>query len=101
MPLPEMSEPTGRGLSATGAARRASPAIRRCLLLFGAAGLAGGRPVDEVESELRRMGRALGEHDVQCAATRSEEHTSELQSHSDLVCRLLLGKKKTGGPKLS
>src|SRR5947207_4671101 len=27
-------------------------------------------------------------------AWRSEEHTSELQSHSDLVCRLLLEKKK-------
>src|SRR5438034_6464851 len=27
-------------------------------------------------------------------AYRSEEHTSELQSHSDLVCRLLLEKKK-------
>src|SRR5438034_892978 len=27
------------------------------------------------------------------AAARSEEHTSELQSHSDLVCRLLLEKK--------
>src|SRR5438034_2204587 len=27
-------------------------------------------------------------------ASRSEEHTSELQSHSDLVCRLLLEKKK-------
>src|SRR5436190_21925293 len=30
-----------------------------------------------------------------CAMPRSEEHTSELQSHSDLVCRLLLEKKKT------
>src|SRR5438132_10680464 len=36
---------------------------------------------------------------VNCAAIpadlleRSEEHTSELQSHSDLVCRLLLEKK--------
>src|SRR5438132_4442896 len=35
---------------------------------------------------------------------RSEEHTSELQSHSDLVCRLLLEKKKrdsgaTGAPE--
>src|SRR5438034_2552905 len=29
--------------------------------------------------------------------SRSEEHTSELQSHSDLVCRLLLEKKKTDG----
>src|SRR5206468_5793392 len=28
------------------------------------------------------------------AKTRSEEHTSELQSRSDLVCRLLLEKKK-------
>src|SRR5436190_16833948 len=28
------------------------------------------------------------------AGQRSEEHTSELQSHSDLVCRLLLEKKK-------
>src|SRR5437667_6459135 len=28
-------------------------------------------------------------------STRSEEHTSELQSHHDLVCRLLLEKKKT------
>src|SRR2546428_10054427 len=29
------------------------------------------------------------------ARMRSEEHTSELQSRSDLVCRLLLEKKKT------
>src|SRR5260221_929300 len=29
---------------------------------------------------------------------RSEEHTSELQSHSDLVCRLLLEKKKKSSP---
>src|SRR5690242_21514142 len=28
------------------------------------------------------------------AAARSEEHTSELQSHVNLVCRLLLEKKK-------
>src|SRR5438034_7958499 len=31
---------------------------------------------------------------VELTAPRSEEHTSELQSHSDLVCRLLLEKKK-------
>src|SRR5438034_8583192 len=30
---------------------------------------------------------------------RSEEHTSELQSHSDLVCRLLLEKKKNKNNK--
>src|SRR2546428_12069561 len=32
--------------------------------------------------------------EVDIAPTRSEEHTSELQSRSDLVCRLLLEKKK-------
>src|SRR5438874_5106127 len=31
--------------------------------------------------------------------TRSEEHTSELQSRRDLVCRLLLEKKKTKNNK--
>src|SRR3989440_4081297 len=31
---------------------------------------------------------------AQMEGTRSEEHTSELQSRSDLVCRLLLEKKK-------
>src|SRR5260370_11435608 len=37
---------------------------------------------------------------VPCAAAtrwRSEEHTSELQSHLNLVCRLLLEKKKKNG----
>src|SRR5206468_5952635 len=34
------------------------------------------------------------ERKLKFAATRSEEHTSELQSRSDLVCRLLLEKKK-------
>mgnify|MGYP006982481094 CR=1 FL=1 len=32
---------------------------------------------------------------------RSEEHTSELQSQADLVCRLLLEKKKNGGDSKS
>src|SRR5438034_1487601 len=31
--------------------------------------------------------------DAAATKNRSEEHTSELQSHSDLVCRLLLEKK--------
>src|SRR5437667_3945556 len=33
-------------------------------------------------------------------AWRSEEHTSELQSHHDLVCRLLLEKKKNNSDTL-
>src|SRR5438132_14334463 len=35
------------------------------------------------------------------ARVRSEEHTSELQSHSDLVCRLLLEKKKINNDNYS
>src|SRR2546428_1068676 len=34
-----------------------------------------------------------------CSKARSEEHTSELQSRSDLVCRLLLEKKKKRLPQ--
>src|SRR2546428_6361780 len=37
--------------------------------------------------------------DVRGTWTRSEEHTSELQSRSDLVCRLLLEKKKQNHSK--
>src|SRR5256886_15433286 len=40
------------------------------------------------------VGRRRGELRGQLHAGRSEEHTSELQSQSNLVCRLLLGKKK-------
>src|SRR5256885_8029211 len=39
------------------------------------------------------MGGAAG-HGAPCRAARSEEHTSELQSPCNLVCRLLLEKKK-------
>src|SRR5438034_2192815 len=38
--------------------------------------------------------RGKPEKDGRQTQARSEEHTSELQSHSDLVCRLLLEKKK-------
>src|SRR5947207_14949254 len=41
-------------------------------------------------------GRRVSLDDERERNERSEEHTSELQSHSDLVCRLLLEKKKTG-----
>src|SRR5256712_4874008 len=36
-----------------------------------------------------------------CRTERSEEHTYELQSRSDLVCRLLLDKKKLQLPHLA
>src|SRR2546427_9185183 len=37
--------------------------------------------------------RLAGASDPRASPTRSEEHTSELQSQSNLVCRLLLEKK--------
>src|SRR5947207_4080105 len=50
-----------------------------------------GRRVQPLDGHHRRH----GDGDVVARRGRSEEHTSELQSHSDLVCRLLLEKKKT------
>src|SRR2546421_7823858 len=41
----------------------------------------------------RHQGRG-GQEELSLPERRSEEHTSELQSRSDLVCRLLLEKKK-------
>src|SRR2546421_9254109 len=66
------------------------------------------RPRHVIEFDRRRENRAaagetrciepvdpaLEEQRQTPAAVRSEEHTSELQSRSDLVCRLLLEKKK-------
>src|SRR5437870_5892778 len=53
------------------------------------AGGRGGRRVLAVGAEAKKMvGRTPGN------IVRSEEHTSELQSRGQLVCRLLLDKKK-------
>src|SRR2546421_5993035 len=49
------------------------------------------------QSRCRRRSRSrtgCGSTRRSAASPRSEEHTSELQSRSDLVCRLLLEKKK-------
>src|SRR5438034_8579106 len=62
----------------------------------------GSRPrlvPSPVVAFLRGQTTAMSEHDafgpsLRRQRVRSEEHTSELQSHSDLVCRLLLEKKK-------
>src|SRR5260221_9662313 len=45
----------------------------------------------ELRSEDGKSSRLMN---ADAMSARSEEHTSELQSHSDLVCRLLLEKKK-------
>src|SRR5438477_5805268 len=49
--------------------------------------------VDEAASATPFL-HAQPERGVELDTTRSEEHTSELQSHVNLVCRLLLEKKK-------
>src|SRR5437773_6728175 len=56
-------------------------------------------PSREARPPARRTDRARPARSVRRAGgrasrLRSEEHTSELQSHHDLVCRLLLEKKK-------
>src|SRR5438034_6475391 len=64
-----------------------------------AAGLPGHGEAHERPFEMKFYGKE-GRTTTLTLATklpltgRSEEHTSELQSHSDLVCRLLLEKKK-------
>src|SRR5580698_11334758 len=50
------------------------------------------RSAHDLVAEQARLGRVLPEPDER--AGRSEEHTSELQSHVNLVCRLLLEKKQ-------
>src|SRR5260221_10279780 len=63
-----------------------------CLLEFwGRNGVKNPPPLaigDVVKMQVDGLGT------IQNNVIRSEEHTSELQSHSDLVCRLLLEKKK-------
>src|SRR2546430_7288541 len=48
----------------------------------------------------KKLGGTICSRRPECAGSRSEEHTSELQSQSNLVCRLLLEKKKTHNPLL-
>src|SRR5437667_3597272 len=69
--------------------------------------VAVGRAVDAGQAEVEHLDRVvLGDHQqvrrldvtknkaIKVLDLRSEEHTSELQSHHDLVCRLLIEKKK-------
>src|SRR5436190_7011884 len=54
----------------------------------------GDRAVDAREARHVAHVPRKGLEDALPQQPRSEEHTSELQSHSELVCRLLLEKKK-------
>src|SRR5438874_10219364 len=64
--------------------------ISACLLVHVIAQLVGK---DEPDGAGQRLQQRLRQDWI--GFERSEEHTSELQSRRDLVCRLLLEKKKT------
>src|SRR2546430_13706911 len=53
-----------------------------------------GTAGQKISSPISDRRRAAGNASATQASARSEEHTSELQSQSNLVCRLLLEKKK-------
>src|SRR5256885_10450204 len=57
----------------------------------------GGRRIEPAHGQQHGVGRGCVPPPVQVARAveRSEEHTSELQSPCNLVCRLLLEKKNT------
>src|SRR2546427_8933833 len=79
-------------------ARAGRPLRRRESRLAGArpaAGALGPRLSRAAVLADREDGRAPGTHG---GGRRSEEHTSELQSQSKLVCRLLLERKKNYKP---
>src|SRR5437660_9616241 len=61
---------------------------------------AGGKPLisdglSKAEGRVQPSNRRARSAGTRDRASRSEEHTSELQSRGHLVCRLLLEKKKT------
>src|SRR5688572_31734983 len=63
--------------------------------LFRSTPRASRRPIHSRSRRARASGCRCARHPARvCACARSEEHTSELQSQSNLVCRLLLEKKK-------
>src|SRR5437667_3488290 len=53
-----------------------------------------GSPATMIRRTLLRVRSKRSSAATSAKRSRSEEHTSELQSHHDLVCRLLLEKKK-------
>src|SRR5438034_10243602 len=75
---PHLAHPMHFVLALDENSRRSALAVRAGLWVYRRLGGRGLRPESAKEDQRKR----------------SEEHTSELQSHSDLVCRLLLEKKK-------
>src|SRR5690349_25122398 len=78
--------------------RRSSDLADDECVVGGSARVRARQPINLWTTGLARSGtRAVGCRRMHSSTTldaRSEEHTSELQSRRDLVCRLLLEKKK-------
>src|SRR2546430_14701865 len=80
--------------------RRRLPAAERCMALLGAGERTVPQPLDDRAQGDEQLGRSRRGHAVNrryfgspkqivnTGEVRSEEHTSELQSQSNLVCRL-------------
>src|SRR2546430_9939745 len=62
--------------------------------LMGVTGTGAADGADGVGTVAAAVKRVVSRADSSVVVERSEEHTSELQSQSNLVCRLLLEKKK-------
>src|SRR5438034_4442713 len=79
---PRVAGVPGRGLGGAGAQSQLAQLERQSVLLREFSNRLTDDPTIRLNPVIRKRD------------DRSEEHTSELQSHSDLVCRLLLEKKK-------
>src|SRR5206468_11760553 len=69
--------------------------LHDALPIFDVHDAGGAQALDIAKSDGASVQAADGARFLIDERLRSEEHTSELQSRSDLVCRLLLEKKKT------
>src|SRR5215469_13257070 len=101
--LPAALMPEERyALRTCGASRGSTPAMRagsaRGTMVSvsneQAGPIAAGQLLDLTVAEAVHGGWCVARANAQGRSSRSEEHTSELQSRRDLVCRLLLEKKK-------
>src|SRR2546422_1258421 len=86
----------GYGPGVTAAQQRSNTSDRRPMVLDRAPArmIADPNPVFRAVVLDAEHGEVFMANDKESAGTRSEEHTSELQSRLHLVCRLLLEKKK-------
>src|SRR5690606_41364368 len=66
----------------------------REICLYGKVTDVTGKPIANAKMDIWQA-CSRGTYDMQEKGERSEEHTSELQSRENLVCRLLLEKKKS------